>query len=303
MSNWSEEVTMSQWLNYNHLYYFWVIAKEGSISKASEKLSVGQPALSMQLKQLEEALDYELFERKSRSLHLTDSGRVVFKYANDIFSMGNEMLEVLKDSSLQQSTINLSLGALDSVPKNIVSLVIEKALSIADCKITITEGPIDQLMRELSNHSVDIVISNHPFPTNRIGFYSKSVAKLPVYLYGSKEDQALKKDFPQSIKNKKLILPTSHSKLRSDLDHYFQLKKIDVQVVAETQDTSLQKLLGAKGVGLVPLPYESDSLFVGKKELFEIGPFEHVFEEIYFFSANRKIVNPLAAQILKEFSL
>lgn len=294
---------MFQWLNYNHLYYFWIIAREGSISKASEKLHVGQPALSMQLKQLEETLNYELFDRKGRALHLTDSGRVVFKYANEIFTMGNEMLEVLKDSSMKQTTVNLSLGALDSVPKNIVAQVIEKSLEFSDCKVTVTEGSMDHLMRELANHSVDIVISNHPFPTSRLGFYSKSVAKLPVYLFGTKDSLHLKKDFPNSLKGQKFILPTSHSKLRSDLEHYFQLKKIDIQIVAETQDTSLQKILGARGIGLVPLPFEAASMFIDKKELVEIGILDHVFEEIYFVSAARKIVNPVASQMMKEFSI
>lgn len=294
---------MQTWLNYNHLYYFWVIAREGSISKASDKLNVGQPALSMQLKQLEDSLNYELFERRGRALHLTDSGQVVYKYANDIFTMGHEMLEVLKDSSMKESTIHLSLGALDSVPKHIVSQVIENAFAISNCKVTITEGSMDHLMRELSNHRVDIVISNHPFPASRAGFYSKSIAKLPVHLYGTKEDLSLKKDFPQSLQNKKLILPTSHSKLRSDLDHYFDLKDINMQVVAETQDTSLQKILGARGVGLVPLPFEGNVLPIDRKELCEIGVLDHVFEEIYFVSATRKIVNPVAAEMMKEFSL
>ena len=230
------------WLNYHHLMYFKTIATEGSISKASEKLMVGQPALSAQLKQLEEYFDQQLFERRNRKLFLTEAGKATLKYANQIFNLGSELQEVIKDKSYSMRP-HLNIGALDSVPKNLTVKVIEAARRIQNCHITALDGTGDELIRQLDAHTIDIAITNYPFNSDpNTSFYSRSIGRYPIALYGAKKFEKLKKGFPESIQGAPIILPTPHSKLRHDVDHYCEVNSVHPEVVAETQDTIVQKL-------------------------------------------------------------
>lgn len=289
-----------QWLNYHHLYYFRAIATEGGIARAAEKLLIGQPTLSAQLKQLEDMVGKPLFERRNRKLLLTDAGKAALNYANEIFRLGDEMLEVLKDRS-PDNQIQLQIGALDSVPKNVLLSLVTAAHKISPCAVSILEGKGDELFRELRAHRIDLIVSNYPSQAlEEAQVFSKSVAKLPVSVYGSKKFSALKKNFPQSLNAKPFVLPTTHSKLRHDLNHYFKLHGIQALSVAETQDTSLQKLLAGNGVGLAPF---SEVKGVKEENLFRIGRLADVHEEIWLISAQRKLENPVASKLMNTFSL
>jgi LysR family transcriptional activator of nhaA len=291
---------MAQWLNYHHLYYFRAIANEGGIARAAQKLRIGQPTLSAQLRQLENMVGKPLFERRNRKLVLTETGREALDYANEIFRLGDEMLEVLKDRTVDDKP-HLQVGALDSVPKSVILSLVMEAYNVAPCSVSILEGKGDELFRELRAHKLDLVLSN--FPSQAIAetqIYSKSVAKLPVSIYGSKKFAALKQAFPRSLEGKPFVLPTGHSKLRHDLAHYFKLHNINVLTVAETQDTSLQKLLTKNGVGLAPF---SELESTKESELIKIGKLEDVYEEIWLISAQRKLENPIASKLMNSFSL
>lgn len=292
-----------KWLNYHHLLYFRMIANEGSIAKAAEKLKLGQPALSAQLKTLEESFGHDLFERRNRRLFLTDAGKVALKYANEIFDRGQELLEVIDDKAFSDK-VHLHLGALDSVPKTLITKLVESAHKIKDCYVTVLEGRGDELIREVSSHQIDILISNYPAPTTgESGLYSRSLAKIPVSIFGSPKFKDLKRKFPQSLANQPLILPTKHSKLRQDISHYFTANKIISNVVAETQDTSVQKLLAIDGVGLAPLPDFSVKDYLKRKDLVKIGTLTGVQEEFWMISAPRTIENPVASKLIKEYRL
>lgn len=289
-----------QWLNYHHLYYFRVIANEGGIAKAAEKLRLGQPTLSSQLKQLEEMVGKPLFERRNRQMILTEAGRAALDYANEIFRLGDEMLEVLKDRSLNNQT-HLQIGALDSVPKSMILSLVMEAYKIGPCTVSILEGKGDELFRELYAHRIDLILSNYPPPAlERTQVFSKSVAKAPVSIYGCEKFLNLRKSFPRSLEGRPVIMPTAHSKLRHDLNHYFKLQGIHIVPIAETQDTSLQKLLAANGLGLAPLSEVGD---FKDAELKRIGRLDGIFEEVWLISAERKLANPIAAKIMNSFSL
>lgn len=287
-----------QWLNYHHLFYFRVIANEGGIAKAAEKLRLGQPTLSLQLKQLEEMVGKPLFERRNRKMVLTEAGRAALDYANEIFRLGDEMLEVLQDRSLNNQT-HLQIGALDSVPKSVTLALVMEAYKAGPCTVSILEGKGDELFRELYAHRIDLILSNFPAPAGESSqVFSKSVAKLPVSIYGSEKFQALKKSFPKSLEGKPMVMPTLHSKLRHDLNHYFKLQDITIHAVAETQDTSLQTLLASHGLGLAPLSE------VGEVEgLKRLGRLKGVHEEVWLVSAQRKVENPIAAKLFESFTL
>ncbi len=291
---------MTQWLNYHHLYYFRSIATEGSIAKASEKLRLGQPTLSAQLKQLEDMVGKPLFERRNRRLVLTEAGRSALDYANEIFRLGDEMLEVLQDRTPEDQP-HLQIGALDSVPKSVLLAIVLEAHKIAPCAVSILEGKGDELLRELRTHKLDLIVSNYPSQAiEGVQVYSKSVAKIPVAVYGAKRFKNLKKSFPASLDGMPFVMPTSHSKLRHDLNHYFKLHGIKALPAAETQDTSLQKLLAENGVGLAPF---SEVAGVKEESLIKIGRLHDVHEEIWLISAQRKIENPIAAKLMSSFTL
>lgn len=288
-----------QWLNYHHLYYFRAIANEGGIARAAEKLRIGQPTLSAQLKQLEDMVGKSLFERRNRKLILTEAGKAALNYANEIFRMGEEMLEVLKDQTPENQP-HLQIGALDSVPKSILLSLIMKSYKIAPCTVSILEGEGDELMRELRAHRIDLIVSNYPSQASAgEHIFSRSVAKLPVFVYGVEKFKHLRKNFPKSLNGIPFILPTAHSKLRHDLNHYFKINDIHISSVAETQDTSLQKLIAQHGVGLAPF-----SEAEGKEQgLIKIGQLKDVYEEIWLVSAQRKLENPIASGLMKTFVL
>lgn len=293
-----------QWLNYHHLYYFRTIAIEGGIAKAAEKLRLGQPTLSTQLKQLEEMVGKPLFERRNRKMILTDAGKAALDYANEIFKLGDEMIEVLQDRTVGNQT-HLQIGALDSVPKSVIlSLVMEAYKISPQCTVSILEGRGDELFRELYTHKIDLILSNYPPPAvEQKQVYSKSVAKLPVAIFCAPSFRKLKKSFPSSLNGQPFVLPTAHSKLRHDLNHYFKLQNIHVIPTAETQDTSLQKLLAKQGIGLAPLSEVAAENLIKEGTLQRLGTLKGVYEEIFLVSTQRKLENQVAAKLIKTFSL
>lgn len=290
-----------KWLNYHHLIYFKEIANEGSISKASEKLLIGQPALSAQLKQLEDQLNIELFERKNRKLILTDAGKVVLKYANEIGHLGQELLQVIEEKTYSNSKTLFRLGALDSVPKQIVWEIAQKARSYGDCFVSIVEGDQEELTTELLSRNIDCFISNYSGDISKDkNMNSKSFVKASVSIYGSKQYLDCKTNFPKSLAGKPMILPTHHSKLRHDLDYFFESKKITIINELETQDTALMKIFAAQGAGLAALPDIAAQDLVQNGTLYKIATLPNIKEEYWIIGSKRTIDNPIASKLMKS---
>jgi len=244
-----------------------------------------------------------LFERRNRKMILTEAGRAALDYANEIFRLGDAMIEVLQDRAAGNLT-HLQIGALDSVPKSVILSLVLEAYKIGPCTVSILEGKGDELFRELYAHRIDLILSNYPPPAlEQKQVFSKSVAKLPVAIYGSANFQKLKGSFPASLNGKPFVLPTAHSKLRHDLNHYFKLQGIQVIPSAETQDTSLQLLLAKNGIGLAPLSEIAAEDLIKEGGLKKLGRLKGVFEEVWLVSAQRKLENPIAAKLIKTFIL
>jgi LysR family transcriptional regulator, transcriptional activator of nhaA len=292
---------VNQWINYHHLFYFKTIAEEGTVSKAAEKLRLGQPTLSAQLKQFEDSLGVKLFERQHRKLILTEQGKVALDYSRNIFRMGSEMYEVLHDR-LKPLKPSLHLGALDSVPKQIVLQIVKHALKISPCQITLSEGKSDELLRELTSHRMDLMVTNFlPTGTDGKGLSPRSITKKNVAFYGAPKFKALRKGFPESISGQPMILPTYDSRLRQDLDHWAKLNKIELNIITESQDISVKKLMAINALGLIPTATHTVTSQVLRGELVEIGKLQGVHEELFIISANRKIENPIAAKLKEIF--
>ncbi len=294
---------MNPWINYHHLFYFKTIAEEASVSKAAIKLRIGQPTLSAQLKQFEDSIGVQLFERHHKKLILTEQGKVALDYSKNIFNLGSEMYEVLHDR-IKPLKPSLHIGSLDSIPKQIVLQLVKQALKISPCQITISEGNSDRLVRELSAHKMDLIISNFlPTGIDAKGLFPKSISKQNVAFYGGEKFKHLKKGFPKSISNQPMILPTYDSKLRFDLDHWAKLNDIELNIIAESQDIATKKLMAINQLGIIPTANHTVSRQLISEELSEIGQLQGVNEELFLISANRKIENQIAAKLMSDFVL
>ena len=291
------------WVNYHHLLYFKTIAMEGGIVKAAKKLRLGQPTLSTQMKQFEDTLGYELFDRTKRQLQLTEAGRLVLGYALEIFKLGDEMVDTLGDQHVA-SKLQVQIGAMDTVSKQLILRIFHKAKDSYECVVSISEGHGDELLRELKAHRLDLVISNYsPGVGEAAGYYGKCIAKMPVAICASSKFSKLRRGFPESLANQPFIMPALSSKLRHDVEHFLKLNNIKVNTVAEVQDTSLQKLMGIHGDGLIPIALPAVEDLITNKELINIGTLEGVYEELWLVGGQRRIENPVAAAIMKEFKI
>lgn len=289
------------WINYHHLYYFKTIAEEGSVSKAAEKLRLGQPTLSAQLKQFEDAIGVKLFERQHKKITLTEQGKIAFDYSKNIFRMGSEMYEVLHDR-LKPLKPTLHLGALDSVPKQVVLQLVKHALKISPCQITLSEGKSDELLRELTAHRMDLMVTNFlPSGVDAKGLHPKSITKKNVAFYGAPSFKHLRKGFPKSISGIPMILPTYDSRLRQDLDHWAKLHQVELNIIVESQDISVKKLMAINELGLIPTATHTVTGQILRGELIEIGTIQGVHEELFLVTAQRKIENAIAAKLKDSF--
>ncbi len=289
------------WLNYHHLYYFATIALEGSIAKAAAKLRLGQSTLSTQLKQFEDVTGIQLFERHHKKLILTEAGKLALEYAKEIFRMGDEMLEVLNDR-LVPSRIHVQIGAIDSIPKHLIAMLTQTALSIGNCTISVLEGKGDELLRELLAHKLDLVLTNYaPTAHSEKGIQSRSVGRFPVVVCGAPRFKSLAKDFPRSLDRQPFVLPTHDSKLRHDVEQFFAQEGISLDRVAETQDTGTQKLLGMDGMGLTVTSLIAVAEHIKSGEFVQLGTLPGVTEEVYLVAASRKIANPISSRLFRQF--
>ncbi|MCB0378410.1 MAG: LysR family transcriptional regulator [Bdellovibrionales bacterium] len=288
-------------LNYHHLLYFREIANHQSISKASQVLHVGQPALSTQLKQLEDFFGEALFTRENRRMTLTEAGKVALGYAEDIYQLGQELKEVMSGKPYSQKP-HIRIGSLSSIPKHILIRAVNQAKALADCQFTVVEERNEELLNQLFAHKLDFFISNHNPASDKI-IYSRKLAKLPIYLFGDASYKRLAKNFPKSLDGESLILPTKDSKLFHDVEHFLEKNNIHFQTAAVCQDTAVQKLLASEGIGLTPQPRLAVEELLKEKKLFAIGRMPGVYEEFYLITTKRRTHNPVLDQVTQTFCL
>jgi LysR family transcriptional activator of nhaA len=294
---------MNPWINYHHLFYFKTIAEEGSVSKAAAKLRLGQPTLSAQLKQFESSLGVRLFERHHKRLVLTEHGKVALDYSKNIFRIGAEMYEVLHDR-LKPLKPTLHLGAIDSVSKQVTLKLVECALRISPCQITLSEGKAEELFRELIAHRLDLVVTNFlPSGIDAKGLNPKSISRESVAFYGAPKFKELKRGFPKSISGRPMIFPTYDSRLRQDLDHWAKLHEVELNIIIESPDISVKKLMAVSEMGLIPAAAHTVVGQVARGELIRIGRTQGVSEELFLVSAQRKIANRIASKLQESFSI
>jgi LysR family transcriptional activator of nhaA len=291
------------WLNYHHLLYFHTIASQGSIAKASRVLRVGQSALSIQLKQLEESLDAQLFERRAQRLMLTPTGKTVLEYADAIFKLGAELLEAVKEGRTADA-VRLDLGVLDSIPKSVAHQLVVAAFDHANCFVSVTEAGSDELLDGLLSHRLHLILTNTHAPlASRSDFFSRCVGDLPVVICGAPRYRKLAGGFPGSLTGQPFVLPTAQSKLRNDLEHFFDKARIRPRILAESQESELDKRLALSGHALIAIARHAVKTQLAQGQLVALGSVAAVREQIWLTGVRRHIANPVAADLLESFSI
>jgi LysR family transcriptional activator of nhaA len=290
------------WLNYHHLFYFKTIVEQGSIAKASEILRIGQPALSMQLKQLEDQFDKKLFLREKRSLILTDTGKTVYYYAKEIFKLGTELVDTVNDLTLSKTRIQI--GVQDCVPKNLIAKLTSFIYQENNTSISIYSADMNKLIDGVVNHEFDLIMLNSAPPTkDKAILFSKRVLRSHVSIAGAKNFLQLKKGFPKSLDHQPMIVPTSHSQLRHDIELFFNSKNLNLNIIGESQDTVIQKNMAIAGNGLIPIMNEAIGTYLKSKQLYIIGELPEIHDDIWIVVAKRKILNPIADRIIEKFNI
>lgn len=287
------------WINYQHLVYFREIAITGSIANASKNLRISSPALSSQLKTLEEHLGSELFIRKGRQLVITELGKDVLKYADRVFQTGKELTSFINNESHRQR-IKLKLGFSDELPKVLATRISNIVFKKFDCELTIIEGTHQSLSKKLINHEIEIFFSNRKTFSIENEFTSASFLKEKISIYGAKNFKLLKKDFPNSIQGANFILPTIHSDIRQSIDNWFIKNNISYKLKAEVQDSSVKKELASAGIGLVPISEIGAQSLVKEEKLFFIGNLKNINEEFFYTIKKDKVLESPIVQFILD---
>lgn len=294
-------IMKSTTLNYRHLYYFWIVAKEGSITRAAERLDVAIQTISAQLALLEQALGKALLAPQGRRLVLTEAGRMALAYADQIFLLGEQMQDMLADSDIGR-TMRLTVGLSDSLPKLIASRLLEAALRLPDkIKLVCYEDDFESLLGDLSVHKLDVVLTDRPVPSGTtMRVFSHLLGESEITLFGVPElAKRYRPDFPTSLHGAPLLLPTRNHAIRGRLDHWFEISDVRPDIIGEFDDNALLNTFGRSGMGLFPAPA---ALAKDVKEQFgavRVGDMQ-VREQFYAISNERKIKHPAVEAILSE---
>jgi LysR family transcriptional activator of nhaA len=287
-----------QWLNYHHLLYFWVVAREGSVAKACRELKLAQPTISGQLRVLEDSLGQKLFQRSGRGLALTETGELVFEYAERIFAIGSELSETLRS---HQKTSTLVVGIADVLPKLVAyHLLAPIKREAGPLNLVCKEGSTPELCTELAVNKLDVVLSDSPMAaTVKVKAYNHLLGESGMSFLGTKKLFArYQKNFPRSLSSAPILLPSRESAVRGLLDHWFESLHVKPIVVGEFADTALMTMFGEEGEGIFPVPtiVAHELQRHGSVEL--IGTTEDVVERFYAISIEKRLKHPAVLALL-----
>jgi len=289
-----ETSSAPEFLNYHHLRYFWTVAREGSLRRASEKLRISQPSICTQIQQLETALGEDLFRPSGRSSVLTEFGQLIYGYADEIFTLGGEVLRAARQVPTSRS-LRLHTGIVDSFPKlmsfDILRPIFEHQPPI---QLTCHEGKLADLLAQLSTHRLDVVLADEPASPGLGG-------RVFNHLVGSSDitfcampglARTLKGRFPRNLHGAPALLPTQNCSLRRDLEKWFRTVGIEPRVVAEFEDAALAKIVGTEGCGFVVVPTAVASEAIERYGFISIGRAREVETQFYAITAERRLTHP-----------
>jgi LysR family transcriptional activator of nhaA len=288
-----------EWLNYHHLLHFWMVAREGGLVPAGRILNLSHPTLSAQIRALEESLGEQLFQRTGRRLALTDVGRTVFRYADEIFTLGRELVDTVKERAPGRA-LRLDVGVVDVVPKMMVRRLLQPALALEEpVRLVCHESSYEKLLGELALHALDLVIADSPVPAGHPErAFSHLLGETGVTFFGARTlAERIAPRFPESLDGAPLLLPIEGAPLRRALDHWFDRHRVEPRVVAEFADSALLKVFGADGLGIFAAPTAVENEVSAQYGVRAVGRTKQVRERFYAVSVERRLRNPAAVAI------
>jgi LysR family transcriptional activator of nhaA len=291
-----------EWLNYHHLLYFWVVARAGSIAAAGKELRLAHPTISAQIHRLEEVLGVKLLTRRGRNLVLTDAGRVAFRYADEIFSLGQEFVETVKGRSTGHQ-MRLVVGVSDVLAKSVVHRILEPAFRLEEQVRVICreDRSTEAFMGDLATHAVDVVLSDAPAPGgpgSPVRAFSHPLGECGSVFFAAPElARSCRWRFPASLDGIPFLLPASDSTFRRALNHWFDANEIRPKVIAELDDAALANVLGEAGLGVFAAPEVVEKEIRRRYKVQVVGRTQEIRQRFYAISVERKIRHPAVAAI------
>ncbi|MBM3286612.1 MAG: transcriptional activator NhaR [Candidatus Eisenbacteria bacterium] len=288
-----------KWVNYHHLYYFWLVAREGSLARASAELRLAQSTVSKQIHLLQRSLGHDLFNKDGRRLALTARGKVVFRYAEEIFGLGREMLDSLQDRPVGRP-LRVTVGIADVVPKLIAERVLAPVLTLGQAvRLVCREDKPDRLLADLALHELDMVLTEAPAnPNVKVRAFSHLLGESGMEIFGRADLVArYRPGFPDSLGEAPLLVPAENTVLRRSLDQWFQARGIRPNIVGEFEDSALLKVFGLRGLGLFPAASIISQDVQTQYRVRSAGRIPAVRERLYAVTVERKIKHPAVAAI------
>jgi len=283
-----------EWLNYHHLLYFHTVVREGGVAPAAQKLRLSHPTVSAQIHKLEEALGERLFRKEGRKLALTDVGKLVYGYADEIFSVGREMLDVLKGRPSGKRP-RVVVGIAEVVPKLVAKRILDPVRRSPErMRMVCREDSAERLYIALGEHAVDLVVSDAPLPPgSAIRAYSHLLGECGVSLCAAKAlAQRYRRGFPRALDGAPFLLPSDATSIRRELDRWFEAQGIRPDIEAEFDDSALLKVFGEDGAGIFPIPTAIEDLVRKQYGVTVVGRIPEVRERFYVISPERRLRNP-----------
>ncbi len=291
---------MSTPFNYKHLYYFWVVAKEGGVSRAAEKLGMAVQTVSAQVRELERTLGYALLKPAGRGLVLTEAGIVAMQQADQIFQLGENLPAMVRDA-VSAPTVRLAVGISDGLPKLVVHRLLRPVIPERHLRLLCHEGEFDELLGDLALHRLDVVLSDRPAPNNpNIKLYSHALGSSAVAWYGTADlVAAAGHNFPHSLADVPMLLPTAHTAVRARLDHWLEQRGVRPRVVGEFEDSALLKTFGASGMGVFPAAEWTHENLMTHYAVQRLAACDGVSEHFFAIGTEKKVHHPLVQRLLQ----
>jgi len=290
-----------EWLNYHHLLYFWSVAKHGTMTKACEELRLAQPTLSGQIRQLENTLGEKLFVRTGRRLALTEMGQLVFKYAEDIFSAGQELMNTVKGQRDGQPT-RLVVGIMDVVAKPLATQFLKSALKVdPSTRLICREDKLPFLLTDLAIHELDLIIADTPAPPNsKVRIYNHLLGESGVTLFATAKLAAqYRRGFPQSLQSAPVLLPTTDAMLRQLLDPWLAHRELSPNIVGEFDDSMTLKAFGQDGYGIFPGATVMEKEICRQYRVQVVGQLDSLKQHFYAITVDRRLKHPAVLALVR----
>lgn len=288
-----------RWLNYHHLLYFWMVAKQGGLAKAAENLRLSPSTISTQIGRLEETLAHRLFERQGRKLVLTDAGHIVYRYADEIFLLGREIFDSLQEQPAQRP-LKVNIGIAKVIPKLLAKKFLMPVLRLSpDVQLICHEDRSDRLLAELSIHNLDVVLTDAPVSSSvKVRAYSHQLAECETMLFAVESlARKYRRNFPASLRSAPFLLPAAGTALRSLLANWFDAHEIRPRITGEFDDSALLKVFGQQGHGVFAAPAIIRNEIKKQYGVREIGLIEGRKEQFFAISVEKKLKHPAVVAI------